>query len=96
MGSGKILGSYFLNFGVVENFSRNSSQNWLVVFVWVNNNGEYANLPVFRACERLFGAGWAVIKAGVKKWLKTKILMFEGSEVVLCVLLCQILSVTKC
>lgn len=81
---------------MVENFSRNSSQNWLVVFVWVNNSGEYANLPVFRTRERLFGAGWAVVKAGVKKWLKTKILMFEGSEVVLCVLFCQILSVTKC
>ena len=57
----------------------NSSQNWLVCFVWANNNQEYPNLAVFMASERFLCVWWAVVKAGAKKWLRTKILSFEGS-----------------
>ena len=48
-------------------------------FVWVNNNQEYPNLAVFMASERFLRVGWSVVKAGVKKWLRTKNLSFEGS-----------------
>ena len=48
-------------------------------FVWANNNQEYPNLAVFMASERFLCVGWAVVKAGAKKWLRTKILSFEVS-----------------
>lgn len=48
-------------------------------FVLANNNQEYPNLAVFMASERFLCLLWAVVKAGVKKWLRTKILSFEGS-----------------
>ena len=44
-----------------------------------NNNQEYPNLAVFMASERVLGVWWAVVKAGVNKWLRTKNLSFEGS-----------------
>ena len=48
-------------------------------FVWANNNQEYPNLAVFMASERFLCVWWTVVKAGAKKWLRTKNLSFEGS-----------------
>ena len=47
--------------------------------MWANNNQEYPNLAVFMASERFLCVGWTVVKAGAKKWLRTKNLSFDGS-----------------